>query len=54
MIFIESEAFEQLRQRYLDDDQYALLQAALMANPDAGDLIPGAGGVRKVRWAVDG
>lgn len=54
MIFIESEAFEQLRQRYLDDDQYALLQAALMANPDAGDLTPGAGGVRKVRWAVDG
>lgn len=25
-----------------------------MANPDAGDLIPGAAGVRKVRWAVDG
>ena len=54
MIFIESAAFEQLRQRYLDDDQYALLQAALMANPGAGALIPGAGGVRKVRWAVDG
>ncbi|MHB1542495.1 MAG: type II toxin-antitoxin system RelE/ParE family toxin [Steroidobacteraceae bacterium] len=54
MIFIESEAFEQVRERYLDDDQYGLLQAALMANPDAGDLIPGAAGVRKVRWAVDG
>ena len=54
MIFIESEAFEQNRERYLGDDQYGLLQAALMANPEAGALIPGAGGVRKVRWAVDG
>jgi mRNA-degrading endonuclease RelE of RelBE toxin-antitoxin system len=54
MIFIESEAFEQHRERYLGDDQYALLQAALMANPEAGAVIPGAGGVRKVRWAVDG
>jgi hypothetical protein len=26
------------------------LQQALAANPDAGDLIPGAGGVRKLRW----
>jgi mRNA-degrading endonuclease RelE of RelBE toxin-antitoxin system len=54
MIFVEAEAFEQHRERYLDDDQYALLQAALMANPEVGAVIPGAGGVRKVRWAVDG
>lgn len=25
-----------------------------MANPEAGSLIPGSGGLRKVRWAVDG
>lgn len=34
--------------------QYQLLQAALMANPEAGSLIRGSGGLRKVRWAVDG
>lgn len=54
MIFIETAAFERVRDRYLDDDQYRLLQAALMANPEAGKLIRGSGGLRKVRWAVDG
>lgn len=46
--------FERIRERYLDDEQYQLLQAALMANPEAGSFIPGSGGLRKVRWAVDG
>ena len=27
------------------------LQRALAGNPEAGDLFPGAGGVRKLRWA---
>ena len=25
-----------------------------MANPEAGDVIPGSGGVRKLRWGVVG
>lgn len=54
MVFLEAPAFERIRERYLDDDQYQLLQAALMANPEAGALIRGSGGLRKVRWAVDG
>lgn len=54
MIFVEAPAFERIRERYLNDDQYQLLQAALMANPEAGALIRGSGGLRKVRWAVDG
>jgi mRNA-degrading endonuclease RelE of RelBE toxin-antitoxin system len=54
VIFLEAPAFERIRERYLDDDQYQLLQAALMANPEAGVLIRGSGGLRKVRWAVDG
>lgn len=53
MIFIEAPTFERLRERYLDDDHYRLLQAALIANPDAGDLIPASGGIRKVRWAAE-
>lgn len=39
---------------YLSDDEYASLQRALIANPQAGALIPGSGGVRKIRWAVSG
>ncbi len=54
MIFIETPVFQRLRDGYLNDDQYRLLQAILMARPDAGQLIRGSGGVRKVRWATEG
>ena len=39
---------------YLSDDEYATLQQSLLANPQAGDVIPGSGGVRKLRWGVAG
>jgi hypothetical protein len=35
------------------EERMALLEH-LAANPRAGDLIPGAGGVRKLRWARGG
>ena len=54
MVFIETPAFERMREGYLNDDQYRLLQAALMADPESGDLIRGSGGIRKVRWAIPG
>jgi hypothetical protein len=54
MVFIEAPAFERIRERYLDDDEFRLLQAALMAHPESGDLIRGSGGIRKVRWAAQG
>ena len=38
----------------LSDDQYAELQAALVVRPDAGDLIQGSHGLRKLRWKIDG
>ena len=38
----------------MSDDEYASLQRALIANPEAGALISGSGGVRKIRWAVSG
>ena len=34
----------------LPDDNYKQLQTALMLRPDAGDLIHGTGGLRKIRW----
>ena len=36
---------------YMNEEGYRELQARLAANPEAGDLIPGTGGFRKVRWA---
>jgi hypothetical protein len=48
--FIESEVFERVRDFYLDDDAYADLQQFMMQNPEAGSVIRGAGGVRKLRW----
>jgi hypothetical protein len=52
--FIETKLFTQQVQRYLSDDDYQALQLQLMERPDAGDVIPGAGGVRKLRWKAAG
>ena len=48
--FIESAALERLRAVYLDDDEYADLQQFMMQNPEAGSIVRGSGGVRKLRW----
>jgi hypothetical protein len=52
--FVETRLFTRLVQEYLSDDEYGALQQALVANPEAGDVIPGSGGVRKLRWGVAG
>jgi hypothetical protein len=52
--FIETKLFSRLVSDYLSDDEYALLQITLAANPEAGNLVPGSGGVRKLRWAQPG
>ena len=38
----------------LSDDDYRLLQEALLRRPEQGDLIEGTGGVRKLRWREAG
>lgn len=48
--FIEAPAFARFRDLYLDDDGFADLQLYLAKNPEAGDMVPGAGGIRKLRW----
>ena len=53
-VFIESSIFQRVRPEYLDDDEYSDLQQFLMRNPELGELIPGSGGVRKIRWARTG
>jgi hypothetical protein len=52
--FIETKLFTKLVQNYFTDEEYAALQSAIMANPNAGDVIPGSGGVRKLRWGFAG
>ena len=54
MLFIEAPIFTRLVHNYLDDDEYAALQWALALRPEAGAVIPGSGGVRKLRWAAKG
>ena len=52
--FVETKLFTRLIQEYLSDDEYSKLQQALVANPEAGPVIRGSGGIRKLRWAVAG
>lgn len=52
--FIETRLFTKLVQRHLTDEDYSELQRTLIAQPDAGSVIPGSGGVRKLRWAAPG
>lgn len=52
--FIETKLFTRLVEEYLSDDSYRQLQAALATDPEAGPLIPGSGGLRKLRWGISG
>jgi hypothetical protein len=52
--FIETKLFTRLVQEYLSDDEYSKLQQALLSDPEAGAIIPGSGGIRKLRWGVAG
>ncbi|MHB8512309.1 MAG: toxin [Actinomycetota bacterium] len=48
--FVELPAFERHRKQYLDDDAFRELQILLMDNPEAGDVMRDAGGLRKLRF----
>ncbi len=50
MEFIEAPAFTRHLPDYLSDSGYRELQSRLAANPEIGDLMPGTGGFRKMRW----
>lgn len=52
--FVETKLFTRLVQEYLSDDEHSRLQQAIITNPEVGSLIPGSGGVRKMRWGVAG
>lgn len=50
-VFWELPSFARWREHYLDDDDYRRLQTELMRNPNAGVVIQGTGGLRKLRFA---
>lgn len=51
LVFIETPIFTRFRPEYLDDEGYRALQKTLLVNPTAGDVMPGTGGFRKLRWS---
>jgi hypothetical protein len=51
MEFFEAPAFTRYVSSYLTDDEYREMQGRLASAPEAGDMIPGTGGFRKLRWA---
>ena len=54
MEFIETSIFTKLIYTYLTDDEYLGLQGYMLKYPEAGKIVPGSGGVRKLRWAIGG
>ncbi len=54
MEFIEATAFTKHIYKYLSEDEYLGLQSFLLQYPEAGKVVPGSAGVRKVRWAISG
>jgi len=54
MVFIETPIFTADVCALLSDEEYSALQQHLVVMPNAGDVIAGTGGLRKVRWTVAG
>jgi hypothetical protein len=52
--FVETKLFTRLVQEYVSDEAYRQLQAKLIKDPHVGKIIPGSGGVRKLRWQAPG
>ena len=49
--FVETRKFMQVREDYFaGDEAYSAVQQALLADPDSGRVMPGCGGLRKMRW----
>jgi mRNA-degrading endonuclease RelE of RelBE toxin-antitoxin system len=54
MVIIETSIFTKQVEKLLANEEYRLLQAELAKRPDLGVLVPGSGGLRKVRWGYQG
>ncbi len=54
MRFIETPVFTRTVVELMDDEQYQHLQLVLLVRPEIGPVIPGSGGLRKMRWSLPG
>ncbi len=54
MVFVELTPFIAFRSEYWTDEDLRSLQTYLLVSPDAGDLIRGGSGLRKLRWSAQG
>lgn len=54
MVIKETSVFTKRVEKLLDTESFRLLQLRLIADPEAGDLIKGTGGLRKMRWQGSG
>lgn len=54
VVFLETPVFTRRVRELVDDEDYRRLQVRILLNPEAGDLIAGSGGLRKIRMGVRG
>ena len=54
MLFVETPIFTSEIQSLLPDEFYRNLQGDLAIRPDAGNIITGSGGLRKIRFGLKG
>lgn len=54
MVIVETSFFTKQVQKLLTDEAYRQLQSDLASRPDLGAIVPGSGGLRKVRWGYRG
>jgi mRNA-degrading endonuclease RelE of RelBE toxin-antitoxin system len=50
MLIIETRVFTRQITKLIPNGEYRELQQELVLNPDAGNIIPHSGGLRKLRW----
>ena len=53
MLFIETTVFTKELPGYFADEEYRQLQEFLIERPEAGAIIPGTNGLRKLRWSLN-
>lgn len=51
---VETPLFQRLWPHYWTEDERGEFCAFIATHPDAGDVVPGSGGIRKVRWSRSG
>ena len=51
---IETPTFSRLAADYWTEDERGAFAAFIASHPEAGNVVPGSGGLRKVRWSRQG